>query len=555
MSLYTRHPRSVAAAAMLVTGAVQALTFAPGPLPTAALALVQVLMLAVLAQRQLNAPGWRRALWEGWLFNFSCYSLGLYWLFISMHWYGGLAVPLAAAGVLALAAFLALFPAAGGALAWWLADWRGRASGTPRPPGICSGLRAAVAYAAALAALEWVRGNLWTGFPWLNIGYAHVDSPLAGWAPVLGVYGVAALAAFAAAALALLWQPAATARLDARRAVPAAAALLLAVAGALLARADWSTPFGAPLSVRLVQGNVPQSQKFDPALMQQGLIQHMKQAALPPPPGTPAPQVIILPETVLPVFQDDLSPEIWQTWRRIAAERDATIVMGVPLHQRIAGKDSYTNSAIAFDANTPLQALRDGTVAMRYDKHHLVPWGEFVPPGFRWFVNLLNIPLGDFDRGPTRQQPFDIAGQRLALNICYEDLFGEELLPALHTGANGEPGATVLVNISNLGWFGDSWALRQHLQIGRMRTLETARPMLAATNTGITANIDARGRVAAQLPPHQQAQLATTVQGTSGLTPYARVGNLAMEIIIGATLLGLAFTRLRAARRDRAGSV
>jgi apolipoprotein N-acyltransferase len=158
---------------------------------------------------------------------------------------------------------------------------------------------------------------------------------------------------------------------------------------------------------------------------------------------------------------------------------------------------------------------------------------------------MLDIPLGDFDRGGERQPPFDIAGQQLALNICYEDLFGEELLPAIRSGANGEPGASILVNISNLGWFGDTWALRQHLQIGRMRTLETARPMLAATNTGLTVSIDPAGRVLAQAPAMQMTALQTTVQGMTGLTPYVRTGNTTVMGLVALGLLILLATRRR----------
>jgi apolipoprotein N-acyltransferase len=536
---HARTDRAGRAACLLAAGAIQALTFAPHPLPDGALALVQVLMLAILARSQLTAPSWRRALWDGWLFNFACYALGLYWLYVSMHDYGGLSSPLAAAGVLALSGFIALFPAAGGALARWLSPLSADDAAQPR-------LRAALAFACGYTALEWVRGSLWTGFPWLNIGYAHVDSPLAGWAPVLGVYGVAWFAAFCAAALATLWRPPGALRQpsEPRRAIPVALGVAATLAGWGISHIQWSRPDGAPLPVRLIQGNIGQSQKFDPAMMERGLLQHMNQASMPPAPGTPAPRLIILPETVLPVFQDQLDPRAWDIWRRIAEERDAAIIMGVPLHRRVNGQDRYTNSAVGFDGATPAEALRSGNVAMRYDKRHLVPWGEFVPPGFHWFVNMLDIPLGDFDRGDERQPPFDIADQRLALNICYEDLFGEELLPAIRPGANGEPGASVLVNISNLGWFGNTWALRQHLQIGRMRTMETARPMLTATNTGLTASIDPHGRVLAEAPPFEATTLQVSVQGTTGLTPYVRTGNATVMGLVAAGLLSLALSRV-----------
>jgi len=522
---------------LALAGLAHALAFAPQPLPAWSLGLVQVLALAVLAHATLHAPRARHAFLRGWGFGTISFSTGLYWLFVSMHHYGGLAAPLAAAGVLALSAFLGLFAGLAGALAVWL-----RPAGARHTP-----LRAALAWAAAWAATEWLRAVLFSGFPWLNIGYAHIDDPIAGWAPLLGVHGMALLAAFAAAALACLWPAPARAGDDVRpqprlrAAAPALLALLLAAAGWPLSRIGWSTPEGRPLNVRLVQGNIEQSQKFDPALLEQGVVRHLQLAALPPAPGEPTPDLIVLPETVLPVFQDQLDPQVWDVWRKVAQRQNAAIAMGVPLHTRQDdGTDRYTNSAIGFDAATPAEQMRDGRTPMRYDKRHLVPWGEYVPYGFGWFVAMLNIPLGEFDRGPARQPPFAVGGQRLAFNICYEDLFGPELLPALLPGADGTPGATILVNLSNLGWFGDTWALRQHLQIGRLRTIETARPMLTVTNTGLTAAIDARGRVQAWLPAHQAGVLPATVQGMSGLTPYARYGDKPLLVLAGALLIGAA---------------
>ena len=479
---------------------------------------------------------------RGWLFNFASYALGLYWIFISLHRYGDLPAPLAVAAVLALSAFLALFPATANALARRYAPLAPDST----PSRILSGT---LAWAAMWAAFEWLRAVVFTGFPWLNIGYAQVDSPIAGWAPLLGVHGMAFLAAFVAAAIASLWQPSRKAGLGSRHALAAGVALALAAAGWPLSRIDWSVPFGDTLNVRLVQGNIEQSQKFDPALLEQSLVRHLDLTAMPPAPGVPAPQLVILPETVLPIFQDQLDPRIWETWRNLAAHRNTVITMGVPLHDRVNGRERYTNSVMGFDGNTPVEQLVAGNPAMRYDKRHLVPWGEYVPPGFHWFVDMLNIPLGDFDRGTERQTPFAVGGQHIAFNICYEDLFGPDLLPALQPGANGEPGATILVNVSNLGWFGDTWALRQHLQIGRLRTIETARPMLTATNTGITAAINAKGDVAAQLAPLQAGVLPVSVQGMTGLTPYARFGDKTALALIGLALIAAVGSSRKTRRR------
>jgi apolipoprotein N-acyltransferase len=222
-------------------------------------------------------------------------------------------------------------------------------------------------------------------------------------------------------------------------------------------------------------------------------------------------------------------------------------MMGAALFDRTTG--TYTNSVIGIDRTTPLEALTSGHTTQRYDKQHLVPFGEFVPWGFRWFVDLLRIPMGDFNRGSTQQRPFAVGDQHIAPNICYEDVFGEELLPALLSGtlASAPPsapfaGASILANFSNLGWFGDSWALRQHWQMARMRALETSRPMLRATNTGMTGVIDPQGRTLASLPPHRAAVLDISVQGQRGLTPYSSAGNLPILLLTGLILL-IAFYR------------
>ncbi len=528
-------------AVLALLGAVHALSFAPGPLPHWILPFVQLFSLAALAYYVFRAGTVRQAALGGFLFGVSNFALGLYWLYISMHDYGGMAAPLAGAAMLLLAAGLALFTTLATGLTRWLAAGHLRNFSNYRWQ-----LLAAAIWASCWTLSEWMRGTLFTGFPWLNIGYAHVEGVLANWAPLLGVYGLAWLAAFASGAIALLACAKDTDN-DAKAAVGVGLAIVSGLIGIALGHIAWSQPQGAPMIVRLVQGNVPQSEKFDPQLIQRGVAAYMQLAALPPKEEDGSPDLIILPETVVPMFQDTIPPQIWQQWLDIAQARNAHILMGIPLHERMNGKDRYTNSAIAFDAATPLAALRAGQPGMRYDKHHLVPFGEFVPPGFRWFVDAMRIPLGDFNRGAPRQDLFQIGDQILAPDICYEDVFGEEIIQSVrHSQAHG-PGASVLVNISNLGWFGDSWALRQHLQISRMRALETARPMIRATNTGMTAAIDPNGAVRAALEPMSKGVLDVEIQGMQGLTPYVRWGNipvLAWSVLL--LLLGWGLGRRRA---------
>ena len=513
-------------------GGAHALAFAPVPLPGWSLPVVQVVCLALLAYAVFGSTRTRQAALRAFAFGLGSFSVGLYWLYTSMHVYGGMHPAPAGLAVLALAGFLALYGSAAAALTHWLFAYRHADHNRLRAMVLGAAL-----FASSWTLFEWFRGTLFTGFPWLNIGYAHIDGMLSGWAPLLGVYGVAWIAAFIAAGMALFAQ-ARQAGNDSKAAAALGVGLVIGFSGLALGSIHWTHDYGNRLIVRLVQGNVPQSLKFDPAHLQKGLETYMHLAALPPKEANGAPAIIILPETVIPLLQNRIPAGVWERWIDIARQRQATLILGAPLAEQTDGKPRYSNSAIAISADTTPDELLSARLAMRYDKHHLVPFGEFVPTGFRWFVEQMNIPLGDFHPGPLDQAPFAVAGQRLAPNICYEDVFGEELLAAVTASNN----ATLLVNLSNLAWFGDSWAVRQHLHISRMRARETGRPMLRATNTGMTAAIDPNGKVRAVLAPNALGVLDVEVQGTTGLTPYARWGNNPV-LLLSAMVLGFSSGR------------
>jgi apolipoprotein N-acyltransferase len=282
-------------------------------------------------------------------------------------------------------------------------------------------------------------------------------------------------------------------------------ALIEPAGSALLGTREFSTPSGE-LSVSLLQGNVPQDEKF--------AMQHVPQAlawvaqTLEGARG----ELVVAPETAVPLLPEqlvELVPDYWPAIRARFENSPQAALIGVPLGDYQSG---YTNSVVGLSA-----ASRGGTV-YRYDKVHLVPFGEFIPTGFRWFIELMNIPLGDFARGPQNAPSFSVGRERIAPNICYEDLFGAELAQRFIDPASAP---TIFANVSNIGWFGDTIAVDQHLNISRMRTLEFQRPMLRATNTGATAIIDHRARVLAQLPPFTQGVLDGKVQGREGLTPFA----------------------------------
>jgi apolipoprotein N-acyltransferase len=512
--------------ALAAAGALQSLACvhtAAWPLPLAATAL-----LAFGVQR--TTPG--QAALRGWVFGTAWLASATWWLFISMHRYGGLPAPLAAAAVALLSAALSLYLAA--AMAWVAR----RRSGRP--------VADATRFAAGWLAAELARGVIFTGFPWAASGYSQVDGPLALLAPFIGVYGIGALLAWAGA---LLGGAAAVVLHTPRQGGAVRTAVVLALA-VLLIPAGWGIAAGPPdftrpgqaLQVALLQTNIAQDEKFAAERMPAALA-WVAQALT-----TARADLVMTPETAVPLLPDqldDLAPGYWTALQQHFGRADGpSALVGVPLGSYDAG---YTNSVVGLSAATA--GARPGA-GYRYDKTHLVPFGEFIPTGFRWFTELMNIPLGDFNRGPLNPPSFVVKGARVAPNICYEDLFGEELARRF---ADPATAPTVLANISNIGWFGDTIAIPQHLAISRLRSLELQRPMLRATNTGATAVIDHRGVVTAALAPFTVGVLQAPVQGREGLTPFARWAAAAgLWPLWGLAALGLAWPSVGAVGRSGA---
>ncbi len=500
---------SLAIAASLLAGLAQACAIA-APWSGQPLWWLQILSLASLVALLQGAGTVRRAALLGWLFATAWLAGCTWWLYISMHTYGGLAAPLAAAAVLALSAFLASYYAAACAGYFWLLNANVTVNASFRA------IYLGVIFAALWTLAELARNSWFTGFPWGAGGYAHVDGPLAAWAALVGVYGVGAVAAILAACLALC-ATALLARWQAQRQRFAAVALpnggayglalvlcVLAITAAPQAIQNLWPMDGqstAKTQVALLQGNIPQGEKFDsskgvPLALEWYSTQLRSSTAT----------LTVAPETAIPVLPKQLPPEYWDAISDKFATGKQAALVGVPMGSYEAG---YTNSVLG------LQPQKE---PYTYDKHHLVPFGEFIPPLFKWFTQMMQIPLGDFNRGAVGQASFGFAGQRLAPNICYEDLFGDELAARFIDPATAP---TVLVNMGNIGWFGNSIAIDQHLHISRMRALEFDRPMLRATNTGPTVIIDHLGQVSASLPRHSRGVLLGEVAGRTGTTPFA----------------------------------
>ena len=474
-----RHARAPLAAFFL--GAATVLGFAPiglAPLP--------FFTAAGLLWLWQEAATPRRAAALGFAFGMGLFLAGVSWVYVSLHEFGAMPAPLAAIATLLFCAVLALYPALVGYL-------QARLAGP-------LAARQLLLIPALWVLTEWLRAWVFTGFPWLALGYSQTDSPLRGYAALTGVFGLSWLVWLCAGLLLAL----ARARARLRTAALAALALVLGL-GYGLAQVEWTQPQGAPISVSLVQGNIAQDLKWDAtryaATVQ--LYQRMIEDS--------AARLTILPETAIPRFFDQLDPELVSALALSARRHGGDLLIGLPLRD---APGRYYNSVLSLGAS-PTQ---------RYDKIHLVPFGEFIPPGFGWVLSILKIPLADFSRGGAAQAPLALAGQKVAVNICYEDAFGEEIIRFL-------PEATLLVNVSNVAWFGDSLAPHQHLQIAQLRALETGRTMLRATNTGMTAIIDHHGRITAVLPPFTQGTLNGSAQGRSGATPYVRRGNAPLVLL------------------------
>lgn len=475
-------------------GALTVLGFAPFyffPIP--------LFTLAILFYLWLHADSKRSTFLIGFMFGLGLFGFGASWVYVSLHDFGMMPLPLAVLATLLYCAFLALFPAMAG---WLQASLKGATS-----------WRLLAVMPASFVLYEWTLGWIFTGFPWLTLGYSQAPaSGLVGYAPVLGVYGVSLMLAVSAGLIVFAYE---ARRSQNRRAGLALFGLLaLWIWGAGLQSIAWTKASGAPLTVSLLQGNISQDLKWREDRLSSTLATYREMIL------ASKSQLIILPETAVPQFYDRVPPAYLEELAQHARGQGSDIILGIP--ERDLVQRAYYNSVLSL-GTAPTQFYR---------KQHLVPFGEFIPlkPVFGWIMETMQIPLTDFARGASTQRPLAVAGQQVAMNICYEDVFGEEIIRQL-------PQATLLVNVSNDAWFGDSIAPRQHLQISQMRALESGRYMLRATNTGLTAIVNEKGRILAQAPVFQATTLHGKAQGRSGTTPYVRWGNAPFLILVGGVLV------------------
>ncbi|MEM8815400.1 MAG: apolipoprotein N-acyltransferase [Pseudomonadota bacterium] len=475
--------------------------FTAGFAPLGLSLLVTVALVPLLYVFNTAAP--RDAAAHGFWFGVGAFLSGTYWIYISVVGFGGAPWYTAVLLLFVLVTIMAIYLAIAG---WLIARL---SYGEPW-------LLLAVA-PAAWVLIEWLRGWLFTGFPWLAVGYAQSDSWFAGWAPVLGVYGVSFMVLLSATALlvALLSK-------GKQRGIAVAAVVLPFLLGGVLTRVEWTETAGPPLKATLIQYGISQDQKWLPEMLEPTLGFYRRETL-----QARDSDIVLWPEVAIPSANDLMQPYI------SALEGDAraagqSIVFGILEREQDRGEVRTYNAMF----------LVDGDKRQSYRKRHLVPYGEYfpVPQFIRDRFDMEYIPRTDLVPGAPEQELL-LHGEDtpLAVAICYEDAYGAEQLYAL-------PEARLLINVSNDAWFGDSIAPMQHLQIARMRSIEAGRESLRATSTGISAFIGHRGELLETGAQFEPVVLTRSVQPRSGATPYVQVGN---SLIVGICLLLLAAAWLR----------
>lgn len=490
----------------LPVGASVSLAFAPfGWWPVAIIATAYLFALW-----QDATPA--RAARSGFLFTAGTFLAGTYWLYHSVYEIGHAPMVLTLLVIGIIAAVMGGYTAL---LGYVISRWI-------RVQGV---LRWLLLLPSAIAALEWFRGWFLSGFPWLALGYTQTDAPLASIAPLGGVYAVSFAVALSAGALVAFLFGNSRARI-------AAGSIVVAVwiLGFALWNREWTQPTGAPVTVAIVQGAIPQEMKLDQSQFEH--ILEVYQTLTQPHLGA---NIIVWPESALAVPVDMLGGFLGPQWD--AAKRSgSTLVLGQL--RRDPRRDVYYNAVLAL-----------GDEPQWYAKRRLVPLSEFFPlPEFmRNWLKGMDLPYSGFEAGGDSQPALDAAGQKLGVTICYEDSYASDQLAVLKS-------ATLLVNVTNDAWFGDTTAAHQHLQISRMRALEAGRAMLRAANDGISAIIGPDGRVTATLPRFQPGVLTGSVQPRIGLTPYARFGNWPVIVLSLAVLIGGLALSVGMALRSRRGA-
>ena len=464
----------------LLAGALLPLSFSPFHFYP-----VAVLSLAVLFLSWQIVSAKQAAI-RGFLYGLGMYGVGVSWIYVAIHDFGNASILLAALLTGLFVAFLALYLAV---LGW----------GLKRLAGTFSGLDFVLLLPVSWLLFEWFKGWFLTGFPWLNVGVGQIDGPLSGYTPIVGALGVSLLVAFSAGLLATSWQS--------KRWWPVLLVMVLWIGGQSIKSTSWTDVYGDEIKVSLIQGNIPQEIKWNKEQLMQTLAlyqarteQHWDS------------DLIVWPENAVPVFYHQAKEFYLDPLAELARKNQTDILLGLPVMDQ--SSRHYFNSMMSL-----------GSTEGFYHKKHLVPFGDYMPMEWlRGLIEFFDLPMSAFRPGSPSQQLLQVAGQKVAISICYEDTFSTEVLA-------GVPEATLLVNATNNAWYGDSFAPHQHLQISQNRALETGRPVLRVTTNGISALIDYQGNLEAKTAQFEQAVLTGDVQPRQGATPYVKWGQWPLLLI------------------------
>ncbi|MCL7946048.1 apolipoprotein N-acyltransferase [Marinobacter sp. ATCH36] len=471
------------AVALVIAGALQTLTFSPfnwwwlGPL---SIALILLCCLPLSPRKLFRA---------GWLLGLGLFGTGASWVYISISEHGNTSVPLAIILTVIFVAGLALFHG----LAFWA--WGKLAKD--------STVRRLLLFPAVWILADWIRGWLLTGFPWLYLGTAHVDGPLGGFAPLVGVHGITFWVTVTGVAFVACWWLTRNIRY-ASAAIVAVVALLPWVTGPLVSSADWTTLDEEPSTFASMQGNIPQQIKWDPDFLRDQIVAYLELTE-----EHWNTDLILWPETAIPIPQDQAGTVIDHIGEELGD--NSTLITGIPWY-------GFSDRIEDFTFHNSIMAIGNGDGI--YHKQKLVPFGEYVPlqQWLRGLIGFFDLPMSSFSRGPSNQSPLDANGINIMPFICYEVAYSDFV-------ASNARNSGLLLTISNDGWFGDSIGPLQHLQIARMRALETGRFMLRGTNNGVTAIIDHKGQITETIPQFERAVLTGEVYAAEGNTPYMLSGS------------------------------
>lgn len=471
----------------LLAGGLLAFAFAPFHIyPLAILCPAILLML------------WRnclpkQAFWRGFLFGIGLMGVGASWIFVSIHEFGNTSAPLAIFITSLFVLFLSLYPAIQGYVL-------NRFFPDDTFPKLC------LAFPSSWVLLEWVRGWLLSGFPWLFLGTSQVESPLRGFAPIVGEYGISFIVTLCSGLLIYAFYAWSAAK-KWYALVSLIAIIFIWSSANFFTHIDWTKPQGEPIKVSLVQGNIPQQLKWDPEYLQSTLQSYyqLTQAHWDS-------EIIVWPEAAVPMLLQD-AKNFLNTLDIAAKQHHTAFITGIPIQDGF----SYYNGIISLGMGHGI-----------YYKRHLVPFGEYVPLDslLRGLIGLFNIPMSNFSAGPLQQNNLLTDHIIIAPFVCYEIAYPNLVLSLL-------PQANLLLTVSNDAWFGHSFAPAQHLQIGQMRALETGRYHLFSSNTGLTAIVSPQGKIQASIPPFQTMVLSGTIQKFVGATPYVLIGYIPILVLMG----------------------